>query len=239
MNNQKYIVQFVCYSPKIYSGLDRFFVLLTKKLQERGYTPVFVYGETMEFVPQIQKDLEAAGAVVLTMPEHGKRSMVRAARAIYQKYRPEVVDTHFVNYLKVITALLSRRYKARHFTHIHSLIADSPKQYKQEKGALKCFALNLYYHLLYWYSERVLCVSKAIETQFRHWVSDTEDRVQTLYLGTDLTPSALTKQQARSRLGLPQDELILTNISAKEELKRIDLIINDMGGVKSSHTLED
>ena len=49
----KYVLQIVAYSPKIYSGLDRMFVLMAKELRELGYIPVFLYGETMDDMPQI------------------------------------------------------------------------------------------------------------------------------------------------------------------------------------------
>ena len=200
--NERYILELVCYSPKVYSGLDRMFVFLTKLLREQNITPIFVYGETMQYCPKIKQDLQTTGAVVLTMPEKGHKAQYNALLAIFKQYHPIVVDVHFENYIKAVSVLLSKRYKARHFTHIHSLIADSPTEYRAEKGLIKCLMLSLFYNLLYKNSEKVLCVSQAIETQLRCWINDTSGRIQTLYLGTDLTPSDFSEEIVRNRLKL-------------------------------------
>ena len=225
MKDNTYILQFVCYEPKIYSGLDKFFVLITKKLCQQGITPVFVYSETLAAVPQIRKDLEDAGAIVETMPAKGKMVMINAVCHFCKKYKPQLVDVHFVPFIKAFTAIYSCIHRVKYFIHIHSLIADcTPKEYTKKKGFIKRFLLGIYMAMLN-RCGKVICVSKAIEQQFREWAYGKKDNVQTLYLGTDLTPSKLTKQQARERLGLPQDEIIFANISAKEQLKSIDYII--------------
>lgn len=228
----RYILQFVCYSPQIYSGLDKFFVLITKKLHTRGVTPVFIYGETLEAVPQIRTDLENAGAIVETMPENGKWTIIKSIRGFYRKYHPQLVDVHFVPFVKIYTALLSRLYGVKHITHIHSLIADSsPAEYVLRKGIIKRILLGVNYALLN-KCGKVICVSKAIEKQYHEWAYGSKRNVKAMYLGTDLTPSKLTKQQAREKLGLPTKGVIITNISAIEYIKGIDLIIRAIAILK-------
>lgn len=230
--DRQYILQFVCYEPKIYSGLDKFFVLMTKKLCQQGITPVFIYSETLAAVPQIRKDLEDAGAIVETMSAKGKMVMINAICHFYKKYKPQLVDVHFVPFIKAFTAIYSCIHRVKYFIHIHSLIADcTPKEYTKKKGFIKRFLLGIYMAMLN-RCGKVICVSKAIEQQFREWAYGKKDNVQTLYLGTDLTPSKLTKQQARERLGLPGDKIIITNISAIEHIKGIDLIVKTVALLK-------
>lgn len=229
---RRYILQFVCYSPRIYSGLDKFFVLLTKKLQAQGITPVFIYSDSLEAVPQIQKDLEAAGGIVEIMPSHGKLTMIRYIHRFYHKYHPEVVDVHFVPYVKAWAALFSKLYGIKHVNHIHSLIASvHPNEYVKQKGFLKRFLLGINSAFLN-NCGKVICVSKAIEKQFNEWAYGDKRNVTTLYLGTDLTPSKLTKQQAREKLGLSQEKIIITNISAIEQIKGIDIVIKAIAILK-------
>jgi len=231
----RYILQLVCYSPKIYAGLDKFFVLLTKKLRTKGITPVYIYSETMDAVPQIQVDIEAAGGIVELMPSDGKWAIIKSIRGFYKKYHPELVDVHFVPFVKAYAALLSRLYGMKHITHIHSLIANvTPHEYVKQKGIIKRILLGVNYAFLNTCG-KVICVSRAIERQFNEWAYGDKKNIETLYLGTDLTPSKLTKQQARKKLGLSQDDILFVNISAKEELKSIDRIIESLDHGKFVH----
>lgn len=228
----RYVLQFVCYSPKIYARLDREFVMLTHKLKNKGYTPVFVYGETMDAVPQIREDLMRAGAIVETMPEQGKWTITRSIRKLYNTYQPELVDVHFVPFVKAYTALYSRLWGIKHFTHIRSLIADcSPAEYQKKKGWIKRVLLGVNYAFLN-ASGKVVCISGAIERQYQEWAYGDKRNVITIYGGTDITPSKYTKAEARARLKLPADSIIVTNISAIEHIKGIDLIIRAIAILK-------
>ena len=229
---QRYILQFVCYSPKIYARLDREFVMLTHKLKNKGYTPVFVYGETMDAVPQIREDLMCAGAIVETMPERGKWNIIKFIRNLYNTYQPELVDVHFVPFVKVCTALFSRVRGIKHLTHVRSLIADSsPAEYQKKKGWIKRVLLGLNYAFLN-ESGKVVCISGAIARQYQEWAYGDKRNVITIYGGTDITPSKCTKVEARERLKLPTDAIIVTNISAIEYIKGIDLIIRAIAILK-------
>lgn len=229
---QRYILQFVCYSPKIYARLDREFVMLTHKLKSKGCTPVFVYAETLDAVPQIRADLMRAGAIVETMPERGKWNIIKSIRKLYNTYQPELVDVHFVPFVKVCTALYSRVRGIKHFTHVRSLVADSsPAEYQKKKGWIKRVLLGLNYAFLN-ESGKVVCISGAIARQYQEWAYGDKRNVITIYGGTDITPSKCTKVEARERLKLPTDAIIVTNISAIEYIKGIDLIIKAIAILK-------
>ena len=231
---KKHVLIIVAYSPKIYSGLDRNFVALSCKLVEKGYSPVFVYGETTDAVTQIVEDLEREGAIVEHIPDSGKWRQYSKLRNLYSKYKPELVHTHFVNYLRILSALMSRVRGIRHFTTIHSMISRySIDEYIKKKGRIKRWLLGIYFMLLCLWSKNVFCVSKNIERELHKWAYGGSSNAVTLYLGIDTTPSERTKEEVRKQLHLPQDKILLVNISAKEYLKGIDLMLKAMAELKS------
>lgn len=232
---ERHILIVVAYTPKIYSGLDRYFVSLTGQLVAAGYLPVFVYGETLKYVPAIRQDLEAAGAIVENMPDAGKWKQYVALRRLYIKYKPVVVHTHFVNFLRLLTALMSFLRGIKHFTTIHSMISKySLDEYVKKKGYIKRMLLGLYFKALCTCSKNVFCVSKNIESDYHRWAYGNSDNAITLYLGIDATPSLHKKSEIRQALNLPQDKILLVNIAAKEHLKGIDLMLKALAELKKS-----
>lgn len=231
MTNSKYILQILLSAPRVYSGLDHLMVETTRVAARNGYTNVCVYVDTMEYMPQIQQDIEAAGGVV-ELVRSSKRGMLKDIWRLYRKYHPTIVDTHFMNLIKTYTAICSLLFGAKHYTHMHSLLGDNVVEYIRKKGYIKRIILGLHYWLLTLFSKRVLCVSEAIYREFQSWSYGSCHNVQTMYIGTQLTPPKYTKEEARKLFCLPQDKIIVTNISAKEYIKGIDLIISAVSKLK-------
>lgn len=232
MNNRstkKYILQILLGSPRVYSGLDHLMVETTMIASGLGYTNVCVYTDTLEHMPQLQQDIESAG---------GKVELVRSSKLLrdiwrlYRKYHPVVVDTHFMNKVKLWTCIFSLLFGAEHFTHIHSQIGPDVKDYIKKKGYIKRFLLGIYYWILGIRSKKILCVSDLNRKQYLEWSYGAKHKAQTLYMGTQIHIPAYSKSEARNILGLPQDKLIITNVSAIEEIKGIDLIIKAVALLK-------
>lgn len=227
--DKKYILQFLLYSPRVYSGLDHLMVEVTKQAAAEGYTNVCIYSDTLEHMPQLQQDIESAGGVVEVVRSS---NMLRDIWRLYYKYRPVVVDTHFINKVKLWTCIFSLLFGARHYTHMHSLLGDDIKGYVQKKGNIKRILLGIYYWTLTKLSKRVFCISQAIMQQYRKWSYGDCSNVETLYIGTQLVSPKYTQDEARNLLKLPHDRTIITNISAIEHIKGIDLIINAVAKLK-------
>lgn len=225
----KYILQFLLYSPCVYSGLDHLMVETTKIVADQGYTNVCVYTDTMEHMPQLQTDIESAG---------GKVELVRSSKLLrdiwrlYRKYRPTVVDTHFMNKVKLWTCIFSLLFGTKQYTHVHSLLGDDIENYIQQKGWIKRTLLGIYYWLLTKLNRQVICISQAITDQYRKWSYGDCSNVETLYIGTLLVSPKYTQDEARNLLKLPHVRTIITNISAIEHIKGIDLIINAVAKLK-------
>ena len=224
-----YILEFLLYCPRVYSGLDRLMVELTRQT-EQGYKVVCVYCDTMENMPQIQTDIEANGGIVEIVSGASGRQRKDIWR-LYKKYHPILVDTHFENRAKIQTCICSALYGAKQFTHVHSLLGEVSR-YQAEKGCAKRVLLGVCYGMLTILSKKVLCISEAIHRQYMAWSYGKCRNVDTLYIGTPLCAPSYTRQAARTLLGLPQDVCIITNISAIEYIKGIDLIIRAVALLK-------
>ena len=87
MINNKYILQFLLYSPRVYSGLDHLMVETIPQAKPEGYTTVCVFVDTMEHMPQLQQNIETAGGIV-ELVRSDKCDMLVDIWRLYQKYRP-------------------------------------------------------------------------------------------------------------------------------------------------------
>ncbi len=226
MKDNRYIVSILAYAPRVYSGLDRYNLILAKKMIMQGYMPVFVFADTMADMPTIQTDLETAGAVVELIPSRGKWVQTKAVWRLYKHYHPAIVHTHFVNYLKLITLFMSHWFNAKHFTTCHSLLSDwIYAEYKRKKGWLKACGLRLFYRLVARKSCRVLTISQMIRQQYVDYAGYESEKLTNMYLGVQTIPSKREKREIRVALGIPQDAMVLCNISAKEYIKGIDTLL--------------
>ena len=224
-----YILEFLLYCPRVYSGLDRLMVELTRQTGQ-GYKVVCVYCDTMENMPQIQTDIEANGGIVEIVSGASERQRKDIWR-LYKKYHPILVDTHFQNRAKIQTCICSALYGAKQFTHVHSLLGEV-SSYQAERGSAKRVLLGVYYGMLTVFSKKVLCISEAIHRQYMAWSYGRCQNVETLYIGTPLGTPKYTRQTVRALLRLPQETQIITNISAIEYIKGIDLIIKAVALLK-------
>ena len=232
MNNHaknKYILQFLLYSPRVYSGLDHLMVETTRVAARNGYTNVCVYVDTMEYMPQLQRDIENAGGLVELVRSS---NLLQDIWHLYRKYRPTIVDTHFVNKVKLWTCIFSLLFGAKHYTHIHSQIGPNVKEYAKQKGYHKRFVLGIYYWILGILSGKILCVSELNRVQYREWSYGAKNKAITLYMGTQIHEPSYSKLEARDLLQIPKNEYVITNVSAIEAIKGIDLIIKAVSLLK-------
>lgn len=216
------IFQILLYSPRVYSGLDHLMVEVTKQATANGYTNVCVYTDTMEHMPQLQSDIENAGGIVELVRSS---NLLRDIWTLYRKYHPVIVDTHFIDKVKLWTCVLSLLFGAKHYTHMHSLLGEDIHEYVKKKGYIKRILLGMHYWSMTKLSQRVFCISQAITQQYRKWSYGVCTNVETLYIGTQLTTPSYAREDARKLLQLPCDRTIITNISAIEHIKGIDTIL--------------
>jgi len=240
MKKKKTIIQFICYSPRIYSGFDKYNVVLADKLVGHGFLPVFVFSDSLEFVPSLKSDLEAVGAKIDFIPASGKKDIFIAIWKLYMKYKPSVVHVHFDEFIKFCTALFSLILGTAHFTSFHSSISLlSASDYKKEKGNLKRILLWIFYQVLIFCSNKIFTVSDAIKYQFLDFSVSHSKKVTKLYLGVDLKKNDKSKPELRTILGLPQDKILLCNISAFEYVKGLDIFCEAIYILKYKYKIQN
>lgn len=231
MNNKpSYIIEFLLWAPSVYSGLDHLMVEMCRLAKEQGKQVICVYCDTMQNMPLLEQDIIRAGGQI-ELVSSNTHQMLRDIRFLYRKYRPEVVDTHFVHPAKLYTQCLSLCFHARHFTHVHSLLGDV-QLFQKQKGLFRRFAVGVYYWLQKLCSRRVLCISVAIQTEYFQWGYGSNKKVSVAYVGTPLAPSQHTQQHIREELQLPLQKNIIANVSAIEPIKGIDVIIKALSLLK-------
>ena len=221
-DTSKVILQILLGSPRVYSGLDHLMVEVTKQATTNGYTNVCVYTDTMEHMPQLQSDIENAGGIVELVRSSNLLSDIWT---LYRKYHPVIVDTHFINKVKLWTCIFSLVFGVKHYTHMHSLLGEDIHEYVKKKGHINRILLGMYYWTMTKLSQRVFCISQAITQQYRKWSYGACTNVETLYIGTQLITPSYAREDARKLLQLPCDRTIITNISAIEHIKGIDTIL--------------
>lgn len=219
---ERYILQILLGPPRVYSGLDHLMVETTKLATIQGYTNVCVYSDTMEYMPQLKKDIEDKGGIVELVRS---TNLLRDIWNLYCKYQPVIVDTHFIDKVKLWTCVLSLLFGAKHYTHMHSLLGEDIHEYVKKKGYIKRILLGMHYWSMTKLSQRIFCISQAIAQQYREWSYGACTNVETLYIGTQLITPSYAREDARKLLQLPCDRTIITNISAIEHIKGIDTIL--------------
>lgn len=221
------VIEFLCYRPVVYSGLDRFNVVLCKKLVAKGAVPVFVFFDTLAMQPAIGNDIKDAGGIVeiIPSPSKGRIKMTHAIVSLYQKYNPDIVHVHFENLVKYITVVLSCLYQCKHFTTFHSTISDYPFSECRRTHFIKALKMRLFYRLLLAGSNSILTISRAIKEQFMDYSGKSSAKVKLLYLGIFTNPTRLSKNTVRQTLRIPDNAVVLLNISAKEKIKGIDILL--------------
>lgn len=228
-DNRKYILQILLGAPRVYSGLNHLMVETTRLATKQGYTSICVYTDTMQYLPQLQKDIEDKGGIVELVRS---TNLLRDIWNLYCKYQPVIVDTHFINKVKLWTCIFSLLFGAKHYTHIHSQIGPEVHEYVKKKGVLKRILLGIYYLMLGIASKKILCVSELNRVQYTEWSYGAKNKAITLYMGTQIHEPSYSKLEARSILQIPQSEYVITNVSAIEAIKGIDLIIKAVSLLK-------
>jgi glycosyltransferase involved in cell wall biosynthesis len=239
MARKKVAVQFICYSPRIYSGFDKFNLELAGCLKEAGIGSVFVFSDAIN-VRSIYDDLKNAEVTVELISTKSRLTILRDILKIFFRYRPIIVHSHFENYIQLTTAIFSKLYGAQFFITFHSTISLlSLDEYVKAKGLIKQRLLKFYYRFLIRVSANVFCVSGAIKTQFCLFSRSNSNKIKCLYLGVVLKPIIKSKEEIRDKLSLPNNKVLFCNVSAFEYIKGIDILINAIQILKERYQLTE
>lgn len=238
-NKKKYLVQFLCYSPRIYSGFDRFNLKLASNLKEKGYQSVFVFTNNID-VQELIDDLYNEGVIIELISTKNKIILAKDILKVFFKYKPAIVHAHFVNFIQLVCSIFSIFFLSRFYITFHSTISlYSRKEYQNKKGWIKLFLLTIYYKYLICVSKKVFCVSNAIRKQFCQFANSTTPKIETLYLGVKLNEKHALKEFVRQQFSLPLNDVLLCNVSAIEPIKGIDTLIESIKIIKEQNKMSN
>lgn len=225
--NKKYVIELLLYRPRVYSALDRLMVNMCSVANSYGLQIVCVYSGDVVEQPTIRTDIESAGGILELVSESEKKMIVDIFR-LYSKYHPYAVHLHFRMHLWFYTGLLSKIFQSKHFTHVHSLLGDEKQLYIKNTRLYKRIIIGLYLWLVGKMSIKVLATSKAVGQTWKDRAYGTCSNLHHIYTGVPLHTPKYTKHEARKLLNLPNDAIILANVSAIDPVKGLDTAIKAM-----------
>ena len=184
-------------------------------------------------IKSLKDDLIAEGVIIEFISTKSKLTIIRDIVKIFLKHKPAIVHAHFMNFIQLITAFLSWLFAAKYFISFHSTISLLTfNEYRREKGLPKQLLLRFYYRFLLLRSKNVFCISDAIKNQFSSFSGSKSLKIKRLNLGVSLHSNNQSKTQIRSFLALPEDKILLCNVSAIEYIKGLDILIKAIGILK-------
>lgn len=238
--NKKYIFHCMCYSPKVYSGLDKFTLMLANKLAKDNYHNIFLFYDTLEDAPVYHEALiESGHTIVLLDSKSGTLKLLKEYLNCFLLYRPAIVHVHFTSAFKLLTCFLHLFYHFKLFISFHSTVNpySSYKEYRKQKGFVKTILYTWYCRFVYRQSNAVICVSRAVEQQYLQFLHQ-NGKVRCLYLGVN--PVTTEQESARVKLGFNGKPVFrICHISAFEYLKGIDIIIKATQILKEEYQIND
>lgn len=236
--NKKYIFHCMCYSPKVYSGLDKFTLMLANKLAKDNYHNIFLFYDTLEDAPVYHEALiESGHTIVLLDSKSGTLKLLKEYLNCFLLYRPAIVHVHFTSAFKLLTCFLHLFYHFKLFISFHSTVNpySSYKEYRKQKGFVKTILYTWYCRFVYRQSNAVICVSRAVEQQYLQFLHHNR-KVKCLYLGVN--PTITSQKEAKAILHFENEtEFQICHISAFEHLKGIDIIIEAIALLKEKYRL--
>lgn len=230
----------MCYSPKVYSGFDKFTLMFANKLAENNFHNVFLFYDTLEYAPSYRKALiENGHMIVLLESKSGILKLLKGYLNCFRSYKPAIVHVHFTSQFKLLNCILRLFYHFKLFISFHSTVnpCSSYKEYRKQKGFAKTIFYTGYCRFIHRQSNAVICVSQAVERQYIQFLHH-HRKVKCLYLGVN--PTITCREEAKAILHF-EDEIKfrICHISAFEHLKGIDIIIKAVALLKEKYRLKD
>jgi len=237
--SQKTIMQFINYQPRVYSGFDKYLISLSSKLRSEGFQVVFVFYKDLMSAPILKKDILKEGIKIEFLnDELGKLNLLKQIIGLFLKYRPSLVHTHFDDLSKVLISTCALFFRVPVITSIHSeLTPYSKDNYLKKKGILKYIIFRAYLTFLMWSGKYCFCVSKQIRDQFISYTRYS-NKIKVVYLGLESPKIIQNKITVRTKLNLPENHLLICNVSAIEHIKGLDLIIEAIEILKNEYKFE-
>lgn len=237
----RFILQFMNYKPAVYSGFDKNTIALAKEMRLWNYTTVFVYTDSIQKTPALQHDIAKTNSVIeLIDTTRGQVTTFLQILKLFRKYHPDLIHMHFDDLKKIMIVLCNIGYRVPLENTIHSQVttAITPKSFRNQKGILKYLLFIGYHRFLINSSTNSLSVSEIVKNHLIGFIGKKRN-LRTLYLGTRGPIENISRAQMRKNLNLPQNKILICNVSAISEEKGIDLIIEALKLLRDEYNRND
>ena len=219
----KVVLQVMGMDSSKYGGMERFNVVLSRALREKGFKAVFVY-EKEPATPAFVDDLNAAGGEIVIL--NSRKSKLRFCKGfvkLMKRYRPVLVHAHFTKAKFYAVPIAHFMGVKKLFVTIHSTMV--PKREIKPHTRLWCWWANKV--------TKVITVSDEIQSVYQsNWP---RSEVRRIYLGVSQVRG--DKAESRVKLGIPQEQTMLLTVSNFNHIKGLDVLCKAIGLLKEKGEL--
>lgn len=203
-----------------FGGLEQFLLALARA--DSSIQHVLAYNSMPRAIEQMKSSVK-----IVVLPTGGMKnvSKIPAFIKLILAERPDAVHFHFENSF-ALWSRIARLYGIRHiFKTEHScLFANGHQAYRISDLSWK-YRLMTFGKRAYKSIDKVFAVSKFVENQFKTVYGNNID-IETLYLGSDIPRHKVQRDEIRHRLGVKDNEVLISTILFANIIKGCDLLID-------------
>lgn len=217
----KHVVHVMGMPSSKYGGIERFNVVLSQALWEKGFKSVFVY-ETYPESPQFVEDLHKSQAEVFVSNSrnHPLRFCMDFLRLI-KKYHPDIVHAHFTKARFYAIPIAKANGVEKLFFTIHSRM-DTKAQIKP---------LTRWWYQWANKKAKVIAVSEDISAMYNtNWP---DAQVKRIYLGVTRMPC--DRKKSRRFLEIPEHQMMLLTVANFNLIKGLDVLVKAVAQLKNQN----
>ncbi|MGB4076436.1 MAG: glycosyltransferase [Minisyncoccia bacterium] len=213
-----------------WGGAQRYVFELAVAMKERGDDVVVAYGEEGLLVKRLQEVGVRTREITALARDFNWKSEWTALRTLITLIKEEAPDIVHVNSSKGGLALLA----ARIGRVSHIIFTTHGWAFNEARPWWQRMLIHLVYAITVLLSHKTICVSDAIRRDLA-WFPDFLGRFVVVRNGLP-SPTFLTKEEARERLGIPQSTaFVLGMIAELHPIKRVDDAIRALAELTPHH----
>lgn len=207
-----------------FGGLEKFNIRLFKRLPAIGCDLIVVYRRPIvdgPFKSFLKENNIRYRWIYDSFAITGESKFANARRLakIVAQEKPDLIHYNFGNLYDIaFTRLLNPfiRFRALYTAHCHVNLKN--RYLRMVFGALSPFV------------RRILCVSEAIDREFKEYLHSKKSSA--LYLG--VPDNTFDRQVCRKKYGFADDEIIIANIAYHDPIKGVDVLVRAADYLKTS-----
>lgn len=230
---EKVVIQAMGMHSLKYGGLEKYMVVLINELRRRGYKTVLVYNK-LPAVERYVNDLRDVGAEIeLVSKDVGFIEQCLRFNKIIRKYNPEVVHAHFLPRIPMLVSKLNGIQKR--FVTVHSLLENSVGNVLLSKNDIP-FKSKVFMRIFDTIPRKVFTVSHQVERQLQI-IYPKSVKIENVYLGVHNNNNR--RDYARRLLKIPNQIIVLSNISFDSSCKAIDTLLQAIALLKHQYKIKN